>query len=1157
MALNKLKLAPILAPPPAADAVRFLHGAGEMTALVRAKDWSQTPLGPLDAWPQSLRTAVSLCLASNFPINLIWGPENTQIYNDGYRIICGDAHPTALGQGYDVTWASAWPAIGKPFERARGGETSFLENQRMFLTRNGYLEETFFTFSLSPIRDESGGVAGLFHPVTETTAAMLAARRMRALRDLATNLADTADFDELAAKTARTLAGVDVDLPFVLLYALTPDGRHYDLAACDGVAVGSAISPRRIARDAHSPWPIEAAARSSSMLEVGGVRALLQGAQCGPYEETPEKAFVIPIGTPTDGAPQAILVVGASPRLPLNDSYRGFIELLANSITAALAAVRAREDERRRAAALAAIDRAKTAFFSNVSHEFRTPLTLMLGPIEEALADADALPPAQRERIEMAHRNALRLLKLVNALLDFSRIESGRPQAHFEPTELGAFTTDLASNFRSACERAGLTLVVDCSPLSRPVHVDRDMWEKIVLNLMSNAFKFTLSGGIDVAQRETATGIELVVRDSGVGIPLDELPRIFERFHRIEGQKGRSFEGTGIGLSLVRELVELHGGAISAVSVEGRGAALRVTLPFGVASKSRGAVASSPPTAAAGMRSQAFVEEALRWLPDEIGVDAGAPREAMPVAGARPRVLFADDNADMRRYVRQILLPGGYEVEAVANGAAALAALTNGAPPDLVLCDVMMPELDGFGLLAAVRANPDLKGLPVIMLSARAGEEARIEGLAAGADDYLVKPFSARELKAHIDGAVGLGRQRRETAGRERAANIELELRVAERTEELRQVNARLTEAFAKEASARRALAASESQLRASFEGTAIGRTVIDPVTKKMLRANRALAEMLGREVDELIGMTGAEVTWPEDRPIDQAEYACLLSGERGAYLREKRYLRRDGTPFWVRKSAALARVSTEEGETTLVVAAIEDIDERHKAQDALRAAKLDLERLVDEKTAALKQRDLLLREVYHRVNNNLQVIDSLLMMQAREFKESPRAGEALLELRGRVHALGLVHHQLMRSADLETFDVEPFLRELSNNLLDGRDVSGVTISVEASPIAVGLDFAIPLGMLVTELVTNSLKHAFPAGAGSISVALGVEADGAVVLKVCDDGEATPRDGAPHDAPGLGASIVRGLVAQISGTMWERRENGMTTEIRTRMPVRT
>jgi signal transduction histidine kinase/CheY-like chemotaxis protein len=749
----------------------FLLGGGEMASLVRQKDWSQTPLGPIETWPQSLRTAASLCLASNFPINLIWGPEHTQIYNDGYRVLCGDAHPTALGQGYDVTWASAWPAIGGPFERALQGETSFIENQRMFLTRNGYLEETFFTFSLSPIRDESGSVGGVFHPVTETTRAMLSERRLRTLRDLSASLARAADLAEMVGMTVDTLSGFEYGLPFVLFYQLGVAGKRYHLAAHCGVEIGSGASPAEMSIEASAPWPVADAVRAAGILKCVGVRAHLHGVPCGPYDEAPDAAFVAPIRASGFEPPPAIVIFGVSSRLPVDDAYRGFFELLAASISSALRVVRTREDERRRAESLAEIDRAKTMFFSNVSHEFRTPLTLMLGPIEDALAQTD-LGAAQRERLSIAHRNAQRLRKLVDSLLDFSRIEAGRANGRFAPTDLAALTADLASNFRSACEGADLGLLVDCPPLSQPVHVDRDMWERIVLNLLSNAFKFTLIGSIEVVLRETTTGTELVVRDSGVGIPTAELPRLFERFHRIEGQRGRSYEGSGIGLSMVRELVRLHGGTIATESTEGAGTTFRITVPFGAGHLPIDQVQpSATPTRAVG-RSDAFVDEALQWLPDAHDLE---PARSGPAIGAsaprvRGRIVVAEDNADMRNYLRRMLADDGYEVEAVANGAAALVAVRKNPRPDLVLTDVMMPELDGFALLRALRADPDLEELPVIMLSARAGEEARVEGLSAGADDYLVKPFSARELRVRIDSAVRLGQQRsaRNGSGRSR-----------------------------------------------------------------------------------------------------------------------------------------------------------------------------------------------------------------------------------------------------------------------------------------------------------------------------------------------------------------------------------------------------
>ncbi len=403
----------------------------------------------------------------------------------------------------------------------------------------------------------------------------------------------------------------------------------------------------------------------------------------------------------------------------------------------------------------------KTQFFANVSHEFRTPLTLMLGPLEDTLRGRHGgLPEGAAADLAISRRNALRLLKLVNTMLDFSRIEAGRAQASYEATDLAAFTAELASNFRSLCERAGLRLRVECAPLpgGEAVYVDRDMWEKIVLNLLSNAFKFTLAGEIEVRLEEAGGAAQLTVRDTGVGIPSEELPHMFERFHRIEVNRGRTHEGTGIGLALVKELVRLHGGTITVESVFGEGSTFTVTIPLGRAHLEAGRIRTADGRASTAVAPAAFVEEAARWLPDDAGLNGSVESPRRP--GKVARILWADDNADMRAYVSR-LLGDRYHVQAVGDGEAALEAARTD-PPALILSDVMMPKLDGYGLLQALRADPYLRDIPVILLSARAGEESRIEGMAAGADDYLVKPFSGNELLARVETALQLRRVRSE-----------------------------------------------------------------------------------------------------------------------------------------------------------------------------------------------------------------------------------------------------------------------------------------------------------------------------------------------------------------------------------------------------------
>ncbi|HXV82375.1 MAG TPA: ATP-binding protein, partial [Candidatus Binatia bacterium] len=453
------------------------------------------------------------------------------------------------------------------------------------------------------------------------------------------------------------------------------------------------------------------------------------------------------------------------------------------------------------------LDRAKTAFFSNISHEFRTPLTLMLGPVEDILAKRpEEVLSNNRELLTVVHRNGLRLQKLVNTLLDFARIEAGRVEAVYEETDLAVFTGELASVFRAAIERAGLKLIIECSPLPEPVHVDRQMWEKIVFNLLSNAFKFTFEGEIEVALRWRRERVELSVRDTGVGIASDELPRIFERFHRVPNVRSRTYEGTGIGLALVQELARLHGGEATVQSTFGRGSTFTVTIKPGTAHLPKERIGAARTMVSTAVGASPFVEEAMQWLTDEENTESGKRKDegesgerdeggrmkdefpsedsirqsktcgepCQTIQNPKSKILVADDNADMREYARRLLLQQGYDVIAVPDGEAAL-AVAREQKPDLVVADVMMPRLDGFGLLRALRNDPTTSTLPIILLSARAGEESRVEGFERGADDYLVKPFSARELLARVGAQLTMSQLRTAALQRERVLRIEAE----------------------------------------------------------------------------------------------------------------------------------------------------------------------------------------------------------------------------------------------------------------------------------------------------------------------------------------------------------------------------------------------
>ena len=758
-----------LALSPANDDLTWLAGGGEMGALIRSMDWSKTPLGPLAGWPQSLRTSVSLCLSSTFPILVAWGPDDIQLYNDAYRPICGDLHPQSMGAPFKEIWASALPVVGDAFERAHQGEGTYIRDQRMLLDRYGYLEEAFMTFSFSPIRDESGQVGGIFHPISEATASVLNARRTKGLRDLNAAIADARSIGDIARDIEAQYEQMALDLPFVLLYQIDAAGGKLLLRGGAGLDAHCSMAPTVMELD-DACWPFARTAQARGAQQVDGLRARLAGARCGPYEKASESAMVLPITVPGQQELYGFVVAGVSAARALDSDYLNFYELLGAAVNTAVGNVVAYEKEQRRAQELAEIDRAKTTFFSNVSHEFRTPLTLILGQLDDALSSqSDPLPPSQRRRLDVTHRNALRLLKLVNSLLDFSRIEAGRVKASYVPLDLARLTGDLASVFESAMAKGGLEYRIELQDLGQPLYVDRDMWEQIVFNLLSNAFKFTLQGRVSITLARHGEMARLSVRDTGAGIPKAELSRVFERFHRIEGAPGRTYEGTGIGLALIQELVRLHGGVVGVHSVLGEGSCFEVDIPFGHAHLPEERITRPQLAAAhagdAHRMGAAFVEEALRWLPD-----AAAPARAAPAAPAAsnvltqpapaPRILIADDNNDMRAYLAS-LLDSHAEVSVCADGEAAFAMLLRD-PPDLLLSDVMMPKLDGFGLIAKIRAEASLRHLPVVLLSARAGAEARVEGLQAGADDYLVKPFAANELLARVRRQIALGRERRQ-----------------------------------------------------------------------------------------------------------------------------------------------------------------------------------------------------------------------------------------------------------------------------------------------------------------------------------------------------------------------------------------------------------
>jgi signal transduction histidine kinase/ActR/RegA family two-component response regulator len=566
----------------------WLAGGGEMTRLIRDHNWSATPLGPIDKWPQSLKTSLSLIVNSQHPMWIGWGPDVTFFYNDAYiQVLSMAKHPAALGRPASEVWSEVWDICGPLSDKVfQQGEASFLDDIRFFMNRGDFLEELFYSFSYSPIRDELGTVVGLFCPTADVTPRVINARRLRTLAELSANALTQKTEESACASAIATVAKNPDDIPFAILYLLDGNNKSARLQhKCGLPDEVPGLTPQSIDLSddrSSSILPIAEVVKSaqSQVVSIRGIEGLPPGLANQPLGE----ALVLPVTSRGESDPLGVLIAGVNPTRRLDAEYRTFYELVAGQMATAIQNARAAQQERKRLESLAEIDRAKTVFFSNVSHEFRTPLTLMLGPIEELLARSHTdLSPSAKSQLELVNRNGTRLLRLVNTLLDFSRLEAGRMKATFQLTDLAAFTVELASVFRSATDKAGLKLELDCPKLSEPVYVDRNMWENIVLNLISNAFKFTFEGGISIRLAQVGNYAELQVRDTGVGIPAPELPRLFDRFHRIENARSRTHEGSGIGLALVQELVKLHSGSVRVESEPGKGTAFTISIPFGKA----------------------------------------------------------------------------------------------------------------------------------------------------------------------------------------------------------------------------------------------------------------------------------------------------------------------------------------------------------------------------------------------------------------------------------------------------------------------------------------------------------------------------------------------------------------------------------------------
>lgn len=1088
----------------------FIAGKSRMAHAVRNTDWSVTPFGPVKEWPQSLKSALSICIGCSFPIAIYWGEELALVYNDDWSPILGAKHPWALGRAAREVWPEIWDTIGPLFSQVTGsGEAIRSTDQLLAMNRHGFTEECYFDYTFSPIRGQGDKVEGIFNAVVETTFRVISERRTKLLRDLNEALGACTTLDDVWNRATSALRTSPHDAPLFAIYQADGDGLFQRVDSHPS----SALAPVHEEDGFGMPhgW-IERGLAEVTVID--SVEVALGQLVCEPWPEPCHQAVLLPVaGLQTDQA-EAVLNVCVSPRLRLDSEYLAFIERIALALSSAVIRVRTLEQERARTRQLTELDRAKTVFFSNISHEFRTPLTLMLGPLTDLLQDA-AMPANLQAQARIAERNAVRLSKLVNALLEFSRIEAGRQKARFTRVDLRALTGEYASAFESAMVRADLGYDIILPEQEVPAYVDVDMWERVVLNLVSNALKFTLHGRIQVKLHAGKDRVYLEVRDSGVGIATDQLPRLFERFHRIEGSGGRTHEGSGIGLALIHELVRLHGGTILVDSQPGVGSTFTVSLPLGRDHLPAEQVDDDPPAASRTLQADSYVREAMAWMEPAAASTSPSPSADVPVAiGARyagtygARVVVADDNLDMQQYLQRLLSPY-YTVELVVDGLEALKAMKRERPA-LVVSDVMMPRMDGFELLATMRSEEQLRSIPVILLSARAGEEARIEGLHAGADDYLVKPFTARELLARVGALIALDRMRR-------SAEEQLRLGLAE------------AQLFTWEIDLRTQTISMSDNARFVFE---------DPP----------------RTTDE-----GGQLIHPADRERHQSVIDEAIK-TKGRFKDEIRVVGRDAAVRWLEvRGKAMTDAA---GAPTALSGISFDITERKELENSLRLA----DRRKDEFLAMLAHElrnplapirnagELLLRfgPTDDRMRRAVEIVN-------RQAKQLARLVDDLLDVsritRGRVE----LH---LAPIDLSSI-VSPAVEAVEGMLKDKGQRLTVVPSLEPLPVQAD---AARLQQCLVNLLTNACKYTEHSGHVEVSVSREGN-DG--VIRVRDTGDGIAKELLPdvfelfvqakrtldrsQGGLGIGLSVVKALVELHGGQVRASSEglgHGSTFEMR-------
>lgn len=566
------------------------------------------------------------------------------------------------------------------------------------------------------------------------------------------------------------------------------------------------------------------------------------------------------------------------------------------------------------------LDELKSDFLANISHELRTPLALILGPTESILATGANLTELQRRDLGVIHRNAATLLKHVNDLLDLAKLDAGKMTVNYARVDLARAVRTIAAHFDALASQRSLSYVIT-TPDTLEAEVDPEKFDCILLNLLSNAFKFTPARGRIRCALELSGKDRLLlsVQDSGSGVPPEMHATIFDRFRQAQGGTTREFGGTGLGLAIAKGFVDLHGGTIVTLDAPGGGALFQVEIPLCAPQGTYVRYAEAPLAPGEdGVVVNCAIEELQRIADDA---------SAQPRSPDRPLVLVAEDNAEMQRFIAEVL-GGEYRVVAAADGAEALErALAE--PPDLVVTDLMMPKLGGDRLVGEMRACPSLLHVPVLVLSAKADEALRLKLLSESVQDYVTKPFSPHELRARVRNLVMMKR-----------ARDALQKELSSQNEDLAQLSQQL---IANKQALQQSLEAqqeSEQLWRAVYEHSAAGIALTD-LDGRILTANSAFQNMLGYTEKDLRNISLIQITPEDDRETSRSRITKLVAGKVNRYHVQRRYERRDGGIVWA--NAGVSLIPSTESRAPMLLQIVEDITERKRAEEKLAAAQNEL----------------------------------------------------------------------------------------------------------------------------------------------------------------------------------------------------------------------